>query len=687
MPRAVPSELQAAIKATYDSLLKTTGGQRRRGQQQMIGLLARAACNAKKSGEEGSAERFCVIEAPTGSGKSFAYTTGVLPVALRSDLKTIISVSTVALQEQLVARDLVVMQQVLPDLRVALAKGRGRFACPIRMEQCIGSGVPAGGAATTLLQALKADTWSGDVDELPQPPVPAEWQAMTNDRLGCTGRKCPQYNGCPYYAARARIHSANVIVVNHALLLADVAAGNVILPPLEDCVLVIDEGHHFPAQALQSLAGGHALGDAQASIREASSVMAAVRRVHRAATCGRLAATVGDHLNRMGGALDEARMAIESMGQTTEARDPTKPVRFKSGRLPAWLQSAAQGCKDAATEARNAMSDLMNALMDDDTDVADEVQQRLVSDLGRVIGRIDRIAAVWNLMVAETLDHAPVAKWIEVEDGDLRVCASPVGVGQYLRDTVWSKVAAAAVVSATVCTTGGFAPFMRESGLDGMGDGVNTLQVDSPFDYERQACIVVRKGMASAKNAEAHTAYLIEQIPEDLARLQGGQGALVLFVSWKQLREVSAAMPEWVQQRTLSQDTMSRAEMLKRHEEAIRAGEPSFLFGTAALEEGLDLRGDLCKLVILSKLPFSPAQDPVAETHAEHLENLGRSHFAEVVVPHACRRLAQATGRLIRSETDTGHIIINDSRLMDTRFGREMLATLPPYRIAREFPV
>jgi ATP-dependent DNA helicase DinG len=347
-----------------------------------------------------------------------------------------------------------------------------------------------------------------------------------------------------------------------------------------------------------------------------------------------------------------------------------------------WLSDASKLCKATSESTRDALLELMNGLRGDAGDaIRDSVREEFISDVGRSQGRINRIVGVWNLMATATIDNAPVAKWIELNEGDLKVCASPVGVGLYLMDSLWSKVAASVHLSATICTVGGFGPYMEESGLSRVGD-VETLSVESPFDFERQACLVIPKNVADAKDSKAHTKYLIEAIPEYTATLNEGEGALMLFSSWGQLKEVCAAMPQWIKDRMLSQESMSRTEVLARHDACIKAGRSSFIFATAAYEEGVDLRGNACKLVVIAKLPFSVPTDPVSQTQKEHMESQGRSHFNEVVIPQACRRLAQGMGRLLRSETDSGHIVLADGRLTGTRYGREILATLPPYRLA-----
>lgn len=305
--------------------------------------------------------------------------------------------------------------------------------------------------------------------------------------------------------------------------------------------------------------------------------------------------------------------------------------------------------------------------------------------MGRAVSRLDRIVSVWRLMDAARIGDEPVAKWLDLKNGDLSVCASPIGVGLYLFEQVWSKVAASIHLSATLRTVGGFTPYLRESGLARVGE-VEALAVASPYDYEAQASLLVPRDAPSAKDAKAHTGYLVRHIPQMLETLEEGRGGLILFASWAQLAEVAGAMPQWVKDRMLSQETMSRAEILRQHEAAITQGRKSFIFGTAAFEEGVDLRGAACELVYICKLPFMSPSDPVSEALEEHLNDCGRDHFAEVVMPRAFRRLAQGVGRLIRSETDTGRVVVADTRLTQTRFGRSMLKALPAFRLETAMP-
>lgn len=693
MAKTVPEPLQTTIREAYRRLMESTGGKRRQGQKIIIGEVANAVANAKLAGTDANADgsRLLVVQSSTGSGKTFAYGLGALPVALAGGLRVVISTGTVQLQEQLFKRDLVRLQEVVPAMRVALVKGRGRWACPTRMAQAVDASPASetGITAARLLSELSSGTWSGDIDDLPSAPPQGVWGSFTNDRNGCSGRKCSQQAQCPYYRNRAEMAAANVLVVNHDLLFADVQSGNVLLGPPEEMALIVDEATSLPPKALKALANGHALGDAQQSVDRAGALMASIQRAARNGTCGRLAAQVMTALEIMGGTLSEARMAIANIDTDAAEHAAGRPLRFKRGKLPDWLGRVAMDCRSTAEAASRDIAALLAALQGEDGDnLPAKKREAFVSDVGRTAGRIERIVGVWKLMTELELGGIPVAKWIEVsaDRQDMRVCASPVGVGQFLHDALWSRVACSVHLSATITTVGGFEPYLEESGLD-RTPGVRTLEVESPFDVATQAALIVPKRVSNPKDVRAHTADLIRIIPESVEATGPACGSLILFTSWHQLKTVAEAMPTWIKDILLMQGTLSKRELLAHHTRAVEAGRASVIFATSSFEEGVDLPGRLCSLVLVAKLQFVQPTDPVAEALCEHMEGQGRSHFAEVVVPEACRRLAQSAGRLLRSETDTGNIIVADPRLTGTPYGRQMLAALPPYRLASGFPL
>lgn len=692
-PKTVPDSLKLHIQLAYRALM-ANGGKRRRGQQIMIGEIAKAVANATHRGEDASSARMLAVQAPTGSGKSYAYGIGVIPVAIAAGLKTIISTATVQLQEQLICKDMVALKSVLPEMNAVLVKGRGRYACPVRLMQAArgegeGDQTKVREAATALATQFANQTWGGDVDDLPTQPDPQIWHAFTNDRNGCSGKRCSQYGNCPYYSARKQIESANVLVVNHSLLLLDMATGNHILPNTDESVIIIDEAHELPTVALASLQGRSALEEGKRWVIKASRVISALRANSPKGEIGQRCVEISDCLSTLSGCLTEAQMAIQSTGKTTNVRDPERAIRFAMGKLPEWLANVAAQCKDTSAQLMARLQALIGTLNEEGTLSSDKLQEQFVSELGKVLGHLESVVLVWHLMNESQVDGAPVAKWVEIdrEKDDLHICASPVGVGQYLHEALWSKCASSIHLSATLTSVGGFTQYLRESGLALCGN-VPTLQVESPFDFQRQASICVPKGIANPKNTEQHTADLIDCIKGLLSGQRPGEGALCVFTSWKQLKQVVDAMPHSILDRLLVQGAgLSKREIIARHKAAIDAGQRSAIFGVASFETGVDLPGNYATLVVISKLQFAVPTDPVAQAHKEFLDSVGRSYFDEVVLPHTGRRLAQTTGRLIRSEDDFGQIVIADTRLTSTVYGRAMLKALPNYRLTTEMPI
>jgi ATP-dependent DNA helicase DinG len=681
--REVPGVLRQRIRDSYSALIALRGGQKRRGQQMIIGAVATAVANAKLQGEKsGRVERLLAVQAPTGTGKSLGYSIGAIPVALSMGLKVVIATGTVALQEQLVNEDMPRLAKVIEGIEVMLVKGRQRYVCSVRAEEAAQKGDEK---ARKLTLALASGEWNGDVDALSDPIEQGEWAKFTNDRNGCSGRKCSKYAECAYYKAREAGKRATVLVTNHALLLADLKSGNTVLPKPEDCVYLIDEAHELPHKALAMMGEAHALRDCEEWADSVEKLISKLRRTPGGKSLDKLAMSVAEKVDNARGWAGEARMSIENSGATT-IRDPKRPLRFSHGRLPAWLSSVVKGSEDAAAQAYEALELLREGI---DSDVgegmADEARERVLSEVGRAMAQIGSVRGVWKLMGSDAMDDAPPAKWIEVvgEDDrrDVRVCASPVGVGEQLHEMLWSKCAAAVHLSATIYTVGGFNPFLKESGLSREGE-VRCIEVESPFDYAHQARLIVPKGIRSPKDAAGHTDDLCEALPKWLGTRKGGEGALVLFSSWGQMRAVADRMPKEVRKRILVQGEKSKRDLIAAHKDAVGRGENSVLFGSASFETGIDLPGKLLTLVVIAKLQFSVPSNPVEEARAEWLESIGQSYFDEVALPQACKRLAQSSGRLLRTESDQGEIIVADWRLKGTPYGRQMLGALPPFRFS-----
>ena len=719
---------QAGLQA-FDAVVQGTEGFRgRAGQRAMAEQVARTFSQAQlgKVDEEGGEPRraIAVIQAGTGVGKSLAYCAPAIAIALARGTRVLISTATVALQEQLVHKDLPQLAARMEQpFAFALAKGRGRYACKLKLER-LASGASAeeddhipddllaaeaaeqrqGRHAShqaearmqfyaSLADALATNQWDGDRDQLPTPPEPEMWGPVAAEASSCTGKYCPLFSQCTYFERRKALVAAQVIVANHDLLLSSIGAR--LLPELDNCLLVIDEAHHLPSTALAQFA----------CEMDLSRLSWIDRLASRALRIGQLVeveeiADIPQHAARLRTALaDLARLVLDVYGEPLRAPghggagarpaiagQPTR-ARVAGGRLPDALSDpVAQAAHHAGgfLDALRAIAKALRAAMRDTPDDARRLSQ-LYAQVGSLAPRLEGVHACAQLLLQDTPEGAvPAAKWFTLAvEGDfltLRAHASPVLPGATLRHHLWSAVRGAVLTSATLTGCGQFDFFLREAGLHGDA-AVRTLEVASPFDYARQGTLVASETQADPRDAQAYTAEMVEALLSDLALVEAG--ALVLFTSREQMRQAVEQLPTALRATVLVQNQWPRQQLLAQHRERVAQGLPSIIFGMQSFGEGLDLPGRLCESLFITKLPFAPPDDPVGEARAEWLRGAGRDPFSELVVPATAIRLAQWVGRAIRTEEDLAHVYCYDRRLVRTGYGQRLLQGLPPFALQR----
>ena len=711
---------QAGLQA-FDAVVQGTEGFRgRAGQRAMAEQVARTFSQAqlgKVDEEEGEPRRaIAVIQAGTGVGKSLAYCAPAIAIALARGTRVLISTATVALQEQLVHKDLPALAaQMEQPFKFALAKGRGRYVCKLKLERLAGTGEAHGEddddlfpeeAAhargkpsrqetearmqfyASMAQALAQGGWDGDRDSLDTPPEPEAWSPVAAEGSSCTGRHCPAFSQCVYYDQRKALVGAQVIVANHDLLLSSLGAR--VLPELDNCLLVLDEAHHLPATALDQFACSADLSRLTWIDRLSSRALriGTLVEVTEVADIPRHASQLRQHLQ------DLARLVMDLYGEALKAQNsawgPAR-VRVPRGVLPGALhEPLGQLAHHAAgfLECLRAISKALRSEMRDKPDEARRLSQ-LYAQIGTLAPRLEAVHATAQLLLQEAPEgeaqaFVPNAKWFTLEtDGDFIVVkahASPILPGSTLRGHLWSSVRGAVLTSATLTSCGQFDFFLRESGLHGM-DAATTLEVPSPFNYAAQGTLIAAETHADPKNAVQFTTEMVEALLTDLARVE--YGALVLFTSREQMRQAVDALATAMRGVVLVQNQIPRTQLLARHRERVAAGEPSIIFGMQSFGEGLDLPGRLCESVFITKLPFAPPDDPVGETRAEWLRAVGRDPFSELVVPATAIRLAQWAGRAIRTEEDQAHVYCYDKRLTRTSYGQRLLKGLPPFTLER----
>ncbi|MFN3376700.1 MAG: ATP-dependent DNA helicase DinG [Burkholderiaceae bacterium] len=715
---------------SFDAVVQATEGFRsragqRRMAEQVAATFSTATLGKVEEGEPEPTRAIAVIQADTGVGKSLAYCAPAVALALARGTRVVVSTATVALQEQLVTKDLPALAaRMAQPFRFALAKGRGRYVCKLKLDRLSGAveddfdgddlfadeeaearrGARSHQEAQARMQfyasmgeALASGRWDGDRDTLDTPPEPEVWSPVAAESASCTGKHCPAFSQCTYYERRKELVGAQVIVVNHDLLLATLGAR--VLPELDNCLLVLDEAHHLPATALEQFAGQMDLSRLGWIDRLSSRALrvGGLMEVEDIADLPRHAAQLRQAL------LDLERLVLEHYGTALKADDDgggwrraaqgrvQGRVRLPGGRLPEALVapvSQLASSADGFLEVLRAISKALRAAMREQPAEARRLST-LYAQLGTLAPRLESVHATAQLLLQDAPEGtAPAAKWFTLDtDGEfivLRAHASPVMPGPTLRHHLWNATRGVVLTSATLMGCGSFDFFLREAGLADDA-AVTTLEVPSPFDYAAQGTLVAAETAADPREAARFTEEMVQALLHDLAQVQAG--ALVLFTSRDQMRQAVDALPTVLRPRVLVQNTLPRGQLLARHRERVAAGEPSIVFGLQSFGEGLDLPGALCESLFITKLPFAPPDAPVDDARAEWLRSVGRDPFSELVVPATAIRLAQWVGRAIRTEEDQAHVYCYDRRLTRTSYGQRLLRGLPPFTLVQRGPL
>ena len=693
----------------------------RAGQREMAAQVAHTFAHAHlgkpTEGEDSPpntavAPSIAVIQAGTGVGKSLAYSAPAIAMALQRGTRVVISTATVALQEQLVNKDLPALAAHLGQpFRYALAKGRGRFVCQLKLERLVGSSdlypeeaddlfgetLPTKPVAqaerqaqqqfyASMAEALAQGRWDGDRDSLDTPPAPEAWSPVAAEGSSCTGRHCPAFQSCSYYERRKELVAAQVIVVNHDLLLSSLGAR--LLPELDNCLLVLDEAHHLPATALAQFANSMDL----------SRLQWLDKLTSRALRIGQLLeveeiADIPQHSSGLRQAMGQlAQAAMAQYGETLkspEARFGPASARIPRGVLPEALLPPLEAVLAHSTGLLDVLRAIAKALRSTIKETPDEAPRlaALYAQLGSLAPRLEAVFATTELLLhTPAPGQAPAAKWFTLEmDGEwiaLQAHASPILPGSTLRQHLWSQVRGGVLTSATLTSCGSFDFFLREVGLHDLPT-LATLEVASPFDYPSQGVLWAHHTQADPKHAGPFTQEMVHTLLHDLASVQ--TGALVLFTSKEQMRQAVDALPSALRSKVLVQNTMPRFALLNKHREQVEAGQASIIFGMQSFGEGLDLPGALCASLFITKLPFAPPDDPVGEARAEWLRSSGRNPFTDLVVPATAIRLAQWVGRAIRTEHDQAQVYCYDRRLCVTSYGQQIPKSLPDVSFQQRF--
>ena len=609
-----------------------------------------------------------VAEAGTGVGKTYAY----LVPALLSGGRVVVSTATKTLQDQLYTRDLPRLAEALAQpLRTALLKGRGSYLCLHRMAQARENAAahnPQAAHALSRIELWAQQTRSGDLAELAglderSPVVPL----VTSTRENCLGGNCPRFRDCHVNLARKEALAADIVVINHHLFFADLAVRESgmaeLLPTVE--TVIFDEAHQLNETGVQFL--GRQLSTAQVLDLGRDLLAAGLQQARGLADWQGLA-----------GALDHA----------------ARELRLVAGRAPAGgLRLGWDGDSPERIEPepwRRALEMLAQAA--DESVQSLQMMDELGPDFVRLAERAMQQASLARFFLGPRADDA--VRWAEL-GAQLRLVESPLDIAATVRSRLLRQAAtddesegqeqhegggrtakegdrAWIFTSATLGDDERLSWFTEPCGLE----QARVLRFESPFRYAEQAAVYVPR--VFPRPSEPGHSDAVAALAARLAIPLGGR-ALVLTTSLRALRDIAQRLPDHLSGSGLdviSQGQLPKRELLQR----LREGGGCILVASASFWEGVDIPGDALQLVVIDKLPFPPPNDPLAQARSRRLEAQGRSAFQHYHLPEAAVALKQGAGRLIRSETDRGLLVVADNRLVQMGYGRRLMAALPPMR-------
>lgn len=651
-----------------------SGFRRRESQIEMARRVTRALND----------EEILLTEAGTGVGKSFAYLVPAIEWVRRNEGRIVIATATINLQQQLVERDIPMVQRALgTTVKAALVKGRGNYLCPRRLgEQLEESDLFEEGAEYRAIAEWAKATDTGSRSELPFYVADETWSRINSDSDSCSVSRCPNRERCFVLRARMAAAGAQIIVANHHLLFSDLQIrragvgweGAAVLPTFSR--VIFDEAHNIE-RAATSFFSEHF---SRFAVRRQTSRIFRVRGKHRFGVLDRLRALGADTdaLSTVEGAVDELDREIDRLNSTLVAfLVPETTWRLTVEAKNDLDVAAGRELEDARTELVRCIEALVRVYRGLDDQVLEDPN---VGVLVGTIRRLEALSAVLGRFLEEDIDPQTVL-WIERRgtgrgESWVSLVATPLDIGAIMQETVYESQRTVVMTSATLTVDERFDFWGGSIGLPFEEERVVSAVHPSPFDYQRRVLLAVPQD-APPPDQERYTEYLFEFLPRLIGRTGGG--ALLLFTSYRQLEEIYARIAPVLEERGIScyrQGGEDRNRLL----ELFREDVASVLFATDSFWEGIDAPGATLRLVVVCRLPFRVPTDPVQRARSEAIEGAGGNSFFDYSLPQAVIKLKQGFGRLMRRTEDYGVVVITDSRLLYKRYGSIFVNSLPSTR-------
>jgi DnaQ family exonuclease/DinG family helicase, putative len=647
--------------------------------------------------------RHLMIEAGTGTGKSLGYLIPALFYGIRNDEKIVVSTHTINLQEQIRERDVPLLEKVLPlPFKASVFKGRGNYLCLRKFESKIATRdytAPADDRLTTAQMLVwLGETMHGDQEELNFGGRGAEyWHSVASDADSCLNRSCPWFKHCFYHRAKQEAVHADLVITNHSMLFTDIRAEYRLLPAYDH--LIVDEAHHLEDAAGKHLgmqlgynSGMHPL---TRLCKDARTGLIFQLRQKIASTGHERAEAWIETIEASVPVFGELRMHWDELFELLYRLAQPQPdadggqgvLRLKSERPPSeWeaVRTAEANVFAALGEIVRTFDRLLAEIKEhcDDAEVeaaAVDIQGR-VKDLARV--RDDLRGFV-------KLDEGGTVYWLEAsafcKSRSVHLYAVPADVSGLLKQYFFDAKRSVTLTSATLSVHKSFEYATEQLGLSGFEeDGrLATVQLPSPFNYRDQALVVIPRNLPPIKGASADPAFLAALVDSlaDVARETSGR-MLVLFTSYRMLKQVYEPLKERLAEAGIAVigqgiDGGGRTKLVRR----FRQQQASVLLGTSSFWEGVDLPGDALTCLAIVRLPFTPPNHPLLEAKSEQLAAEKKNPFMKLSIPQAVIRFKQGFGRLVRTARDKGIVILYDTRVIDTSYGKYFLYSLPGPKI------